>query len=199
MVQFVDLEFFTGESAVFFEATDDELMQKIANGQDSAFRTLFDRHVSRVLGYCTRFMGDKSRGEDAAQEVWMKIIRAAPSYRGEGKFSAWILTIARTTCLTHLRGAGREEVPLADNGEDLAVDETQASIEQTLTLGQDVARLKKEIDALPDMQRAVLVQWMTHESTYEEIAREMDLTVPAVKSLLFRAKQALERNLRGSL
>jgi RNA polymerase sigma-70 factor, ECF subfamily len=88
---------------LFQKASDDELMAKIAAGSDSAFRDLFDRHGSRVLGYCCRFLATQERGEDVTQEVWIKVIRSAPSYRAEGKFASWILSIAHTTCLDFFR------------------------------------------------------------------------------------------------
>lgn len=175
------------------DGTDDELMLRIASGNSKAFRQLFDRHGSRLLGYCSRFMGGKSKGEDVAQEVWMKVIRAAQSYRGEGKFLSWLLMIARTSCLSELRkGSAFEEI------QDLEEPaEAQTPVDQQLEKSQDLMRLKKSIDELPDAQRVVLTFWMVHESSYEDIARETALSVAAVKSLLFRARQTLEKKLKG--
>jgi len=180
---------------LLFSQTDDELMEKIAKGHSASFRSLFDRHSPRLLGYCSRFMGEKIKAEDVVQEVWMKVVRSAPSYRSEKKFISWLLMIARTTCLSELRKKSAfESIDLFENIND--GDDTPLADEQMAT-AQDLVLLKKSIDELPDAQRVVLTFWMVHESSYEEIAQETTLTVASVKSLLFRARQTLEKKLKG--
>lgn len=171
-------------------------MARVATGDSAAFRRLFDRHGSRVLGYCSRFMGGRSKAEDVAQEVWMKVVRAASHYRGEGKFLSWLLTIARTSCLSELRAQGEFAKEAFEELADLEGDPSP-SADQYMEQAQDIALLKKCIDELPDSQRVVLNLWMNHESSYEEISRETSLSPAAVKSLLFRARQTLERKLKG--
>jgi RNA polymerase sigma-70 factor (ECF subfamily) len=177
------------EAWLFFKATDDELMQKVASGSEAAFRSLFDRHGSRILGYCCRFMGSEPRGEDVAQEVWMKVIRASKEYQAEGKFAAWVLTIARRACLSAFRErSDNTEISFEAGIEADIPDLDRQTVEEELS--------QNEIDRLPDQQRIALLMWMTNESSYEEIAAELRLSVAAVKSLLFRARRSLENVLR---
>jgi RNA polymerase sigma-70 factor (ECF subfamily) len=141
-------------------------------------------------------MGNRQGAEDVAQEVWMKVVRASQSYRGEGKFAAWLMTIARTTCLSALRRAGDEEVAFDEGMENDVPDLDRDGVEVEMGRQQTLAQLKKNIDALPDAQRAVLTMWMANEMSYEDIARELGLSPSAVKSLLFRARQNLEKSMR---
>lgn len=170
-------------------------MAEIAAGRQAAFRELFDRHGSLVLGYCRRMLGDIHRAEDVAQEAWMKIIRASAGYKAEGKFRAWLLTIARTSCLSELRGQ-RDFTEIDQTIESQIPDPGKDSFE-AIASRQSVTRLKKEIDALPANQRAVLVMWMSNDLSYEEIASELAISVASVKSLLFRARQNLEKSVRA--
>lgn len=183
---------------MIFNSSDDELMKSVAEGSDSAFRRLFDRHTSRVLGLCGRFFGDRSRGEDMAQEVWMKVIRAAPSYKGKGKFVSWLMTIARMTCLSALRSeTGTRETEFLDTVDADQAEFDRESIEEVMIREDSVSEIRAKVDALPQGQRVVLTIWMSGESSYEDIAGELGLSVSSVKSLLFRAKQNLEKELRA--
>lgn len=182
---------------MIFNKSDDELMKLIAGGSEPAFRQLFDRHASRVLGLCCRFFGDRSRGEDMTQEVWMKVLRAASSYRGEGKFVSWLMTVARTTCLSALRSeSNQRKTEYLDAVDSEPVDTERESIEDVMVRSNSVAEIKAKIDALPQGQRVVLTLWMAGDVSYEDISRELGMTVSSIKSLLFRAKQNLEKELR---
>src|SRR5579872_730846 len=85
--------------------TDDELMKKIAKGDERAFKALFDRHSGKIFGYARRLMGDPDKAEDVSQEVWMKIVKVAPSYKPTSHFIAWVFTIVRNTSFNSLRNA----------------------------------------------------------------------------------------------
>jgi RNA polymerase sigma-70 factor (ECF subfamily) len=186
-----------GERQLVFSASDDELMQSVARGDQSAFSRLFERHASRVLGYCSRFMGDSTRGEDMAQDTWMKVVRAAPQYRSEGKCLSWILGIARNTCLSEMRRNGPQTQ--MDGGNEDVADMNSSDLQSQLERQAQVTELKKHIENLPDTQRAALIMWVADELSYDEIASQLDLTVASVKSLLFRARQSLEQAMKAGL
>jgi RNA polymerase sigma-70 factor, ECF subfamily len=184
------------ERQLVFTASDDELMQELARGDQSAFRSLFERHASRVLGYCSRFMGDSTRGEDMAQDTWMKMIKAAPQYRAEGKALSWILSIARNTCLSEIRRNNpANQAPIEEGYGEMDRTDLQTQMEQQTRIDQ----LKKQIEILPDTQRAALIMWVADELSYDEIASQLEMTVSAVKSLLFRARQSLEKAMKAAI
>ncbi|HEX4923065.1 MAG TPA: RNA polymerase sigma factor [Bdellovibrionales bacterium] len=175
--------------------SDDELMKEVAGGSQKAFAQLFDRHSGKVLGYAMRLLGgDQIRAEDISQMAWMKVIKAAPSYKGSSSFVAWAYTIVRNTAFNELRAKRRRQEETLT--EAVAESVTVASIETVISETADVSALKKRIDELPEMQRAVLVAYMTEELSYDEIASQLDISVSSVKSLLFRARQNLATALK---
>lgn len=93
-------------------------------------------------------------------------------------------------------GIGHRESEFNDAIESETPDLERESVEEVLMRGQTVAELKAKIDELPESQRVVLTIWMSGEASYDEMARELGITVSSVKSLLFRAKQSLEKELR---
>jgi RNA polymerase sigma-70 factor, ECF subfamily len=183
---------------VVLGSSDDQLMRKIARGDEKAFANLFDRHSSKVLGYAKRLMGDSTRAEDVSQEVWMKVVKASAQYDGKDQFIAWLYTLIRNTAFNHLRRSKNTREDMKEDLESSVPAEcTKQSIEETLIQGSDIELVKEKIQSLPDSQRTVLVAWMTEDLSYEDLAAQTGYSVSAVKSLLFRAKKNLEVALKG--
>lgn len=177
--------------------SDQDLIAAIAQGSDSAFRELYSRHNKKVLGYCTKIIGNRASAEDVAQEVWLKVIRRAATFTphaNKDQALAWVMTVARNSAFNFIRDSKQSEfMANIDEKFDLAAD-TKPAIEAMIDKST-TDEVKKAVATLPDQQRAALVLWMTEDLSYEEIAKEMGLTVAAVKSVLFRAKQALQKRL----
>ena len=176
--------------------TDDELMSRLARGDQRAFAELFERHAGKILGYACRLVGDKAKAEDVSQDVWLKIVKAAPSYSGSGHFIAWAYTLTRNRALNVIRNAKRLDEAIAVGGGEEGMDiPDREELEVKVMNLAEVERVKQEIDKLPDAQRVALVTWLTEDMTYDELAAHMDTSVSAVKSLLFRARRSLEEAL----
>lgn len=173
--------------------TESELLQRVAQGQNEAFAELFDLHASSLLGYLTRLLGQRSLAEDVSQEVWMKIIRAAGQYKDTGHFRAWMFTIARNTAFNHLRSAETPSVSLDSDEVKKIEDMDTKPLDELLEQKESHAKLKVAIDELPENQRVALVLYAGEDLSYEQIAQTMKTTVTAVKSLIFRARQGLEK------
>jgi RNA polymerase sigma-70 factor (ECF subfamily) len=175
---------------------DGELMKAIARGNAPAFRELFLRHSSLVMGYGRRMVKDLALAEDVSQESWMKVVRAAPSYEDKGVFRAWLLSIVRRTALNLLRSRSRFEFITEPSAE--TENTPRENFEKIFSQQQELEHVKQLIEALPDQQRVALVIWLSEDMSYEDIAAELGLSVAAVKSLLFRARRTLEQQLRGA-
>lgn len=180
-------------------ADDGDLMTKIATGQSKAFKIIFSRYGGSVLGYCTRLLGDRSVAEDVSQEVWIKVVKSARYYESRASLISWLFTIARNTSLNHLRQNKHFE-ELSDEVEKTIEEQnfSQASLEEVLSREVTHQRVQQAIDQLPSQQRAALVMWLTEEMDYDRIAHELNTSVSAVKSLLFRARQTLAEKLGGA-
>jgi RNA polymerase sigma-70 factor, ECF subfamily len=172
--------------------SDDELIQKVAQGNEMAFATLFDRHNGRFYGYVRSLIKDQNRAEDLTQDFWMKIIRLAESYKSQGSFVAWAYTLLRNASFNELRANKKFD------GADATAIENEISVanfETDILSRFEVSDVKKSIDQLPDNQRVAILLWGVEELTYDDISHEMKLSVSAVKSLIFRARQTLEKSL----
>lgn len=171
--------------------TDDDLMDLVKQGNTAAFKTLLERHGNAVFGYCMRTLsGNRALAEDITQEVWLKVVRKCDLYSSRGQFKAWLMTITRNSAISEIRKTSKlTHFEINEEGEIPA----DFNLEDQLVKNHEADSVKAAIDALPDPQRIALTMWLMEDLPYEDIAKEMDTSVSAVKSLLFRAKQGLKK------
>jgi RNA polymerase sigma factor (sigma-70 family) len=170
--------------------TDHTLVGLIAAGSDDAFAALDARYRRRLVRYARRFLaGDASDAEDAVQDAMVRGLRALRGGSRPEAVGAWLHRIARN-CALDLGAARRRHpvVELADHAHPVAED-AGATVERSL----HVRGLVADVRTLPATQRSALVLRELEGRSYADIADELDVTVPAVKSLLVRARQGLKR------
>jgi RNA polymerase sigma-70 factor (ECF subfamily) len=176
-------------------------MAAIAEGDEAAFERLVARHGSAVLNTIRRFVGDTGRAEELAQEVFVRLWQAAPRYRPTAAFRTWLFTIVRRLCWNELRRSGREvsieeELVEASPGEATARLAVEYPLPEERLLASERARaVRAAIGELPPAQRMAVICRRYEELSYEEIAQALETTVPAVKSLLVRARRTLAQRL----
>jgi RNA polymerase sigma-70 factor (ECF subfamily) len=184
-------------------AEDVRLMQLIAGGDTTAFEQLIERHQTLVAGTVARMLGSNSDVEDIAQQVFIRVWKSAGRYVARAKFTTWLLKITRNLVFNEMRRAKRHPhlpVQIEPEAEEMPLkDEAMATPDATLLQAELQAEIEKAIMLLPDTQRMALVLRRYEELSYEEIADVLDLSVPAVKSLLFRARTELRERLKDYL
>ncbi|HEV3243625.1 MAG TPA: sigma-70 family RNA polymerase sigma factor [Chthoniobacterales bacterium] len=185
------------------DAEDVRLMRLVAGGDTTAFEQLIERHQALVAGTVARMLGSNSEVEDISQQVFIRVWKSAGRYVARAKFTTWLLKITRNLVFNEMRRAKRhphlpmqiepeaDEIPLKD--------EATATPDATLLQVELQGAIEKAITLLPETQRMALVLRRYEELSYEEIADVLDLSVPAVKSLLFRARTELRERLRDYL
>ena len=173
---------------------DVELMLRFQQGDERAFEELVRRHTRPVLNLVYRYIGDASRAEDVSQDIFVKVYRARMKYEPKAKFSTWLYRIAVNHCLNEIR-ARKSQPALAAPVNDLLEQPSGEDPDQRIAHQELQAAVKAAIDALPDNQRAAVLLARFEEMSYEEIAETMDLSLEAVKSVLFRAKENLKQSL----
>ena len=173
-----------------------ELLQKVATGDHKAFQILVQRMGGKVFGFCCRLMAERERGEEMTQETWMRVIEKSPTYSPNGSASSWILTIARNLCLNELRDFSKEVLEIESQESNLDKSPADSeSAEELLVKFQNQSLLRRAIDELPEQQRVVLTIHLVEEISDAEIAQQLNLSISAVKSLLFRARENLSKKI----
>jgi len=173
---------------------DVELMLRFQKGDGAAFEELVRRHTRGVLNLVYRTMGDATYAEDAAQDVFVKVYRARKRYQPTAKFTTWLYRIAVNHCLNEIRS--RKSQPASAAPIDDLLEEPAGTPVDARLRRQELRRdVKEAIDALPENQRVAVILARYQEMSYEEIAEAMDLSLEAVKSVLFRAKENLKQRL----
>jgi len=186
------------------DITNEDLMARIAEGDEYAFQILVDRHQTSVLNLIYRFIGDRTQAKDLAQEVFIKVWQAAKSYKPEAKFTTWIYRITANLCFNELKSSRRKKWlqfvrPDADHEtrteEDLP--DSSPSAEDLLLAKERTRQIADALQSLPENQRMALILKRYDDLSYGEIAQVLGCSIPAVESLLFRAKGTLQKKLKN--
>jgi RNA polymerase sigma-70 factor, ECF subfamily len=185
------------------DAEDIRLMHLVAGGDTVAFEALIVRHQALVAGTVARMLGSNSDVEDIAQQVFIRVWKSAGRYVARAKFTTWLLKITRNLVFNEMRRAKRHPrvpVQIDPEAEELPLrDEATATPDATLLQAELQTKIDGAIAQLPNTQRMALVLRRYQELSYEEIAEVLELSVPAVKSLLFRARTELRERLQDYL
>jgi len=185
------------------DAEDVRLMSLVAGGDTRAFEVLIERHQALVIGTVGRMLGSNSDVEDLAQQVFLRVWRSAARYVPRAKFTTWLLKITRNLVFNEMRRTKRQaQIPIHPDpqGEDLPVkDESVQSPAETMLEHELQQAIESAIGELPSTQRMALILRRYEGRSYEEIADILDLSVPAVKSVLFRARTELRARLANYL
>jgi len=167
--------------------TDTALVQRAIDGDERAMRLLWNQHAPHVDAVVRRLAGDPDLAEDIAQEVWIQIFRALPSWRGDAKFGTWVHRVAINRTLNALRCAQR----LAAT--ETAIEEDSAAVEQDAERTMLARSIEDAARQLSPGARTVFLLHDVEGYTHEEIAAELGITAGGSKSQLFKARAKLRR------
>ena len=168
-------------------ATDPLTIRRAITGDEAALRALWVEHAPRIDAVVRRLVGDPDQAADIAQEVWIQIFRALPSWRGDSQFSTWAHRIAVNRTLNALRSVRRiAKIETLIEDDTVAVDD---DLDRTF-LAQSI---DEAVQRLSPGARAVFVLHDVEGYTHEEIATELGITSGGSKSQLFKARAKLRR------
>ena len=168
-----------------------QLMMRVKAGDDEAFNALMKRQEKTVVNLVYRFTANKEVTHDLAQEVFMRLYRAAPRFEPRAKFFTFLYRITLNLCRNYRAKAKRRQ--------------TYSLVDPTGSAEDEIARqelsvvVRQAVDALPEQQREAVILQRFQGLAYEEIAEALNLSIPAVKSRIHRAKLNLQEKLKPYL
>ena len=175
--------------------TDADLMLRVKDGDEESFAYLLVKHRDAVINYLYRMVQNGAVAEELAQEVFLRVYRARLRYEATAKFTTWLFRIATHVALNSLRDGrlARRTDPLDDpNGYGIhEVRDPQPTVEQNLVAQAQGWEIRRAVHSLPEKQRAAVILHKYQDLDYKEIAQTLGCSESAVKSLLFRAYEAL--------
>jgi RNA polymerase sigma-70 factor (ECF subfamily) len=181
--------------------SEQELIQNLQNKNEAAFKYMVETYQDRVYNTAIGIVQNAADAEDVAQEVFIQVYKSIHSFKGESKLSTWLYRIATTRSLDLLRSRkskkrfGLVQRLFSDNNEPLfeLPDFNHPGV--ALERKENAARLFKAIAGLPENQKAAFTLHKLEDLSYQEISEVLQTTVPAVESLMHRAKQNLRKML----
>jgi RNA polymerase sigma-70 factor, ECF subfamily len=171
--------------------SDEQLIQWVADGDASCLGTLFERHHRSVYQYCLQLTRNPAASEDLVQDVFLRLLQKAGSFRGEGSCKAWIFNIARNVAFDYLRRAERRTTVRedADDNPDLLVD--HRSTEQVAAAEQNLNLVARALAEIPAAAREVIWLGRFVFEDYDDLAGALGCTVSAARVRMHRAMQQL--------
>jgi RNA polymerase sigma-70 factor, ECF subfamily len=179
---------------------DAELMLRVRSGNAFSFGVLLERHRNPVIHFLYRMVQNQPVAEELAQEVFLRVYRSRETYEPTAKFTTWLFRIATHLALNWIRdqknekGQARIDEDTAD-GAARQLRDFRPSIEQSLLREARLLEVRQAIETLPAKQRAAVLMHKYEEMEYSQIAIALNCSESAVKSLLFRAYEALRSRL----
>ncbi len=182
-------------------ATDQELVERVKQGDKTAFDLLVIKYQQRIINLVSRFVRNQSDAQDVTQEAFIKAYRAMPKFRGESAFYTWMYRIAVNTAKNHLAVQSRR--PVAAERDITEIEQIEgdnalkdyATPEHMLLRDEIQETIVKAIENLPNDLKMAITLREVEGLSYEDIASAMDCPIGTVRSRIFRAREAIDNQL----
>lgn len=183
------------------DVSDEVLMMQFQGGDRDAFAVLVTRHKTPIFNFILRQVRAKTIAEDLTQDVFVRVVQNAATFKHEARFTTWVYSIARNLCIDHLRKMSLRRHPSLDQasgkdkdgptlGERVADEHPSAAADRQVMSSDIGERIVRAVDALPPEQREVFLLRQLGKVPFKEIAKMTGVPENTVKS---RMRYALER------
>ena len=185
--------------------TDKQLVERVQHGDKKAFDLLVLKYQQRIINLVSRFVYSPSDAQDIAQEAFIKAYRALPNFRGESAFYTWMYRIAVNTAKNHLAVKSRRPLESAQDIDDVEQIEGNSTLrhqetpEHLLLRDEIQETILNSIEALPEDLKAAITLREVEGLSYEDISNAMDCPIGTVRSRIFRAREAIDKELKPLL
>ena len=184
--------------------TDQQLVQRAKRGDLRAFDLLVLKYQGRIGALVSRYIADAGEVEDVTQEAFIKAYRALSKFRGDSAFYTWLYRIAANAAKNHLVAKGRRPGADATIEDAEAFDDgglvSETSSPEAMAMGDELAAVvEQSLQALPEELRAALTLRELEGLSYDDIAEVLGCPVGTVRSRIFRAREAIDEQVRQQI
>jgi len=179
---------------VLTERDDDELLRLARAGRTDAFELLVARHMHKLSGFCIKMLGDRRAGEDVAQETWLQVWARRADYRAQGRFQAFLYTIARNRCRNALRSSRRRNrVQVEATVEPPEAIDDRPSHLDSLLADERRRQVQDAMMELPSKLREAVLLRYAQQLDYPQIAAVVGRGESTVRSRVHHGLRRLRR------
>ena len=176
--------------------TDTEIINRVLKGDRQYFSELVTRYQNYVFTLVLRYMENREDAEEISQDVFVKTYRSLADFRGDSKFSTWLYTIARTTCITFLRKKKLETTSIDNENTLLQLENKESSFKANVVEQKSrTAMVNKAIQLLSPDDAQIITLFYKAEQSLEEIGKILGMEPNTIKVKLHRARQRLKEKM----
>lgn len=187
------------------QLTDKELVARVQQGDKRAFDLLVRKYQHKIINLISRYVHDQAEVLDVSQEAFLKAYRAIGKFRGDSAFYTWMYRIAVNTAKNYLVSQGRRAPESGIDPEEAEQFSGESRLKEYATpenqvLTEEIERtVNRAIESLPDDLKSAITLRELEGLSYEEIAQVMDCPIGTVRSRIFRAREAIDKQLKPLL
>jgi len=182
--------------------SDQQLVERVQQGDKHAFDLLVGKYQQRILNLVGRFVRNPNDAMDVTQEAFLKAYRALPKFRGDSAFYTWMYRIAVNTAKNYLAVQSRRPMEADQDYDEIeqidssGVLREQATPEHMLLRDEIQDTVIRTIEELPEDLRTAIMLREIEGLSYEDIAEAMECPIGTVRSRIFRAREAIDKQLK---
>jgi RNA polymerase sigma-70 factor (ECF subfamily) len=192
------------ETPVLEMLSDAEVMLRVAGGDTETFDYLVEKFRRAMVSFMYRMTRNQTVAEELAQEVFLRVYRSRVSYAASAKFTTCLYRIATNLAVNHARDTKYErpentvsiDEPDTETGLTVDVADRGLNAEQVILRRERLTAIRRQVEALPERQRAAVLMHKYQNMDYRQIAAVLKLSESATKSLLFRTYETLRETLK---
>ncbi len=172
--------------------TDEQLINRIRQGEDEAYRIIVERHKNYIYTLIFRMVPHPQTAEDLTQDVFLKLYRSLELYRGEAKFTTWLYRLTTNLVTDHLRAQRRKPYEaILDKVKNWFGDRKEEP--EAATLRREEQRTMQQLlSELPEKYKLIMYLYHYKQLSYQEISEVTDLPIKTIETRLYRGKTLLK-------
>jgi RNA polymerase sigma-70 factor (ECF subfamily) len=175
--------------------SDEQLIEWVAKGDSSCLATLFERYHKGIYRFCLQMTRQRAHSEDLVQDVFMKVLQKAGSFRGDGSFKAWLYLVARNVTLDYLRRQRHAGEALGEQEAEQLIDHRSA--EQSASGKQLAGLVADALARLPQAAQEIIWLGRFEFDNYEDLSLALGCKPGAARVRMHRAMQLLSAEVGG--